>query len=145
MAVDAGKTTTGMRACEPVGLDALLMTLETDLILNLGRFSGIFPERNLYADTPAAPFSHVLAPRTVTALAGPFLKFIPGIKEEDFPHHRLRELFKLRCDGLASADQSASPKPNSRTKNKAAAIDCFMFPPRLYCISVLFLTLIGGV
>ena len=95
MTADATDSTSGMRACLPIGLHSSLVAGQAGLVLSRSRLFSALAECNWDADTLPAPLRHVLTCRTVARFAVLLFKIIAGIGRKDLPHHRLGKLFGL--------------------------------------------------
>jgi len=102
VAINTGEATAGMGTCFPVGLHAALMTRQTGLVLNLWRLPRIFAERDQPADPSPTAGASVVTARSMTALAGFFLRLIAWVVKKNLSHDGGGKLFKVRrMTGLA--------------------------------------------
>ena len=94
VAIHARHSPARMGARLPVGLNAPLMTSQTDFVLPFCRLPRIFPEGDHAADALASARGDVIASRAVATFASSFLCLVARVMEKNFPHHGSGKFFK---------------------------------------------------
>lgn len=92
--INAGDPPARVGTCFPIGLDTTLVTTKARFVLDFGRFSRIFAERDQPANTFAATGRNVITSWAVAALASLLFHRVARIVQENLAHYRGVELFE---------------------------------------------------